>query len=447
MCPEQRAAYESEAARLRIEAGLAQKAAVARAFEGSGTRIVIDCSYGARQLRSAAAAHGAAHVSGQPAAVLFPARPSRADQLPPPCSNCALRPAPRRPRAPRPAVTEVEERHAPRHGERAASVAGEGSVRSLAKQIEIAMALNRRWAAQEQRGGQTGMEGGALCRRLLLLAARHPPPRRPPLQPTSPTPATRPPRHPAPGPRLPRFEAPAALTVTSFKGPLAAFAARLGAASWPLERHEAHVLEVFGGARGRVVMLTPDADEPLAGPLEPGAVYVVGGIVDRWVWLPSPGACLERRAIIRRGARHRGAVACAWCGACLPGCARAPRRAFVCTPPMRRRSVVKGLSLGWARAAGVRAARLPVREQAAALGMEFAGAKTTPVLSISDVVVALLEAGRSGGDWAGALRAALPERVRRGAGAAKAARHAAAIAGAPAPQHSGSRPAIDTAAV
>jgi hypothetical protein len=45
---EQRAAYEAEAARLRVEAGLAQKAAMRAALEGAGQRVVIDCSYGAR---------------------------------------------------------------------------------------------------------------------------------------------------------------------------------------------------------------------------------------------------------------------------------------------------------------------------------------------------------------------------------------------------------------
>ncbi len=38
----------------------------------------------------------------------------------------------------------MEELHAPRFGERAAEVTQQASVRSLAKQIEIAMGLNRR---------------------------------------------------------------------------------------------------------------------------------------------------------------------------------------------------------------------------------------------------------------------------------------------------------------
>ncbi|KAI8474675.1 MAG: hypothetical protein J3K34DRAFT_517988 [Monoraphidium minutum] len=245
--PQQRAAYEEEARRLRVEAALAQKAAAAAALAGGGQRVVVDCSY----------------------------------------------------------VTQVEELHAPRHGARAREPAAQGSARSLAKQVEIAMGLNR------------------------------------------------------------RSERPLALTLTSFRGALAAFCDHNGAAAWPIARHEGHVADVFASERSNLVMLSPDAPDALDGPLDSAAVYVIGGIVDK--------------------------------------------------------SVVKGLSLGWAAAAGVRAARLPVREYADDLGMAFGGANKTPVLSISDVVVALLEAGRTGGDWAAALGAALPERVRR-AGVAGAGR-------------------------
>lgn len=149
-----------------------------------------------------------------------------------------------------------------------------------------------------------------------------------------------------------------ALTVTSLRGPLAAFCDYIGAQSWPVLRHEAHVLEIFPEELHKMVMLTPDAQEALEGPLERDAIYIIGGIVDK--------------------------------------------------------SVVKGLSHGWAEAAGVRARRLPVREMAGEVGMDFHGANKTPVLAVSDVVVALIEAGRNGGDWAAALRVAVPERVRRG---------------------------------
>jgi tRNA (guanine9-N1)-methyltransferase len=148
-----------------------------------------------------------------------------------------------------------------------------------------------------------------------------------------------------------------ALNLTSFRGDLAAFCDHSGARSWPVRRHEEHVLDVFASEASNLVMLTPDAAAPLEGPLDPRAIYVIGGIIDK--------------------------------------------------------SVIKGLSLGWAEAAGVRAARLPVREHAAELGMSFDGANKTPVLSVSDVVAAMIEAGRTGGDWTAALAVALPERVRR----------------------------------
>jgi len=86
MDPDQRVAYETEMTRLRIEASLAQKAAMQAAMEGKGLRVVVDCSY----------------------------------------------------------VTQVDELHAPRFGERAAEITKSAHVRSLAKQVEIAMGLNRR---------------------------------------------------------------------------------------------------------------------------------------------------------------------------------------------------------------------------------------------------------------------------------------------------------------
>jgi hypothetical protein len=170
---------------------------------------------------------------------------------------------------------------------------------------------------------------------------------------------------PAPSaPHQPRFpiraERPLALHLTSFGGDLAAFCGHMGAAAWPVAAHGGHVTWVFPPSGGhRLVLLSPDAPEPLQGPLDPGAVYIIGGIVDK--------------------------------------------------------SVVKGLSLGWAASVpGVAARRLPVREAAAELGMDFDGANKSPPLGISDVVVALLEAACNGGDWPSALAAALPARVRRG---------------------------------
>ncbi|GBF90048.1 tRNA methyltransferase [Raphidocelis subcapitata] len=296
-----------------------RRAAVAAALAGAAPRVVIDCSY-------------------------------------------ATRPGP----------------HAARFGARASEAAARARVRSLAKQIEVSMALNRR-------------------------AAR-----------------------------------PLGLTLACFCGDLAAFCDHMGAAAWAVERHEGGVLEVFGGGAGlpgarggggdrgggeggggsgsgaegggggeeeegcgtrrggssgtdgfsgaessgtesggvcapaaagappqtprprRLVLLSPDADAPLAGPLDPRTAYVIGGIVDK--------------------------------------------------------SVVKGLSLGWAASAGVAAARLPVREHAHALGMHFDGANKTPVLAVNEVVAVLLAAWANGGDWGGALAAALPPRLRRGGG-------------------------------
>jgi uncharacterized membrane protein YgcG len=197
-----------------------------------------------------------------------------------------------------------------------------------------------------------------------------------------------------------RARPPMRLTLASITGPLAASCERAGGRAWRVEWREEGVETLLlrqrqrwppdgsGGDDGssgsgssnssssnggrtealspspsplppELVMLTPDADEPLIGtPLNGAqAVYIIGGIVDR--------------------------------------------------------SVVKNLSLSWARAAGVRARRLPVREHAAALGLDFDGAHKNPSLAVSAVVAALAAAHASGGDWAAALGGVLPLRMMR----------------------------------
>jgi tRNA (guanine9-N1)-methyltransferase len=192
-----------------------------------------------------------------------------------------------------------------------------------------------------------------------------------------------------------RSARPAALHATSFSGPVADFAGRMGAGAWPLfTAHAAPLLEVFppasssaGGAddgkgssisgssgssggsggsggnggssrrRRRLVVLSPDAAEPLdpSVPLDRDrVVYVIGGIVDR--------------------------------------------------------TVRKGLTLAFAERHGLEARRLPVAEMAAALGrLSEPGASKTPVLNVSDVVACLL-AYDGGKDWAAALGAGIPAR-------------------------------------
>jgi len=129
-------------------------------------------------------------------------------------------------------------------------------------------------------------------------------------------------------------------------------AAGMGSRAWPVHWHTQPVLEVF--PRDQVVMLSPDAGEPLLH-LEPHLVYCIGGIVDR--------------------------------------------------------TVRKGVTRDWASGSGVRAVRLPVEEHAAELGL-VKGVCKCPILNISDVMVALLEYHTSG-DWVGALDKAIPQRKRR----------------------------------
>lgn len=92
-----------------------------------------------------------------------------------------------------------------------------------------------------------------------------------------------------------RSARPALLHATSFCDPLASFASLMGAGAWPLfTAHAEPLLEVFPPqdddappGRRRIVVLSPDAERPLdlSAPLERGesCVYVVGGIVDRTV--------------------------------------------------------------------------------------------------------------------------------------------------------------------
>lgn len=149
-----------------------------------------------------------------------------------------------------------------------------------------------------------------------------------------------------------RSSHPVALTVTSFTSHLEIFALHMGAHSWPLNKHQEHILDLY--AAEDLIVLSPDSDEPLL-ELDPAKAYVIGGIVDR--------------------------------------------------------SVCKGLTSGFGSRYGLQTVRLPVVEYAGELGLGYAGASTRPVLNVSDVVVALIEYQRTG-DWVHALREAVPARKR-----------------------------------
>ncbi|KAJ9516697.1 hypothetical protein QJQ45_015147, partial [Haematococcus lacustris] len=136
-------------------------------------------------------------------------------------------------------------------------------------------------------------------------------------------------------------EQPLPLALTGFSGQVVEVGKVMGAPGWPVLRHECPVAQAFPGKQ--LVIMSPDAEAallPMGGePLNPQAVYVVGGIVDR--------------------------------------------------------TVRKGLTLEYAAAAGLTAVRLPVLEYAAELGLGK-GTTKRPVLNVNDVVVALLEYHRTG---------------------------------------------------
>ncbi|EFJ43329.1 hypothetical protein VOLCADRAFT_96591 [Volvox carteri f. nagariensis] len=128
-----------------------------------------------------------------------------------------------------------------------------------------------------------------------------------------------------------RHPRPACLTLTSWGEPLAAVAAPSGAAGWRVVKRAEGPVEAFGAEA--VVVLSPDASEPLLDLDPEHRVYVIGGIVDR---------------------THR-----------------------------------KGLTLKYAEAQRVTAVRLPISEHAVQLGLGK-GTRKCPVLNIDDVVRALL---------------------------------------------------------
>jgi hypothetical protein len=73
----------------------------------------------------------------------------------------------------------------------------------------------------------------------------------------------------------------------------------------------------------------------------------------------------------------------------------------------------KGLTAGIAEQHGLTIARLPIKEHAQALRLGFAGASTRPALSVSDVVLTLLELYHRSRDWLAALTAGMPARRRQ----------------------------------
>ncbi|ETV97778.1 hypothetical protein H310_09130 [Aphanomyces invadans] len=70
------------------------------------------------------------------------------------------------------------------------------------------------------------------------------------------------------------------LHLASYRGDVAAFCDQRGARAWKVSRHEQPLFELF--PNDTVIFLSPDAPTVLT-ELDPNAVYVIGGIVDRTV--------------------------------------------------------------------------------------------------------------------------------------------------------------------
>lgn len=144
-----------------------------------------------------------------------------------------------------------------------------------------------------------------------------------------------------------------ALTVTSYKGALAAFADHMGAGAWPVNKYEESLLERYDPSD--IVVLSPDAQDPLDA-IDPSKVYVIGGIVDK--------------------------------------------------------TVQKGLTRDFAQQHNLMSFRLPIKEHAEQLGLGFPGANTRPILTAADVVTALVLFHETQ-EWHTSLTVAIPQRKRR----------------------------------
>lgn len=144
-----------------------------------------------------------------------------------------------------------------------------------------------------------------------------------------------------------------ALTVTSYDGALASFADHMGATAWPINKYKQSVLDLYDP--NDIIIMSPDAQEPLAA-VDPSKVYVIGGIVDK--------------------------------------------------------TVQKGLTKQFAQHHNLASYRLPIKEYARPLGLDFPGAHLRPILTATDVVTALV-IFHATQDWVIALNVAVPLRKRR----------------------------------
>lgn len=147
------------------------------------------------------------------------------------------------------------------------------------------------------------------------------------------------------------------LGVTGYAGTIKAIGDKMSACRWPMRIYERPTLEVF--PRESLVILSPDATEPLTA-LEPGKVYVIGGIVDRTV----------KKNETREFAELQGNLPCR---------------------------------------------RLPIAEHVEVEGVRGNLSKhpKMQVLNINEVFEALLHIHNQPGDWPGAMDRAVPSRKKR----------------------------------
>ncbi|KAL6747133.1 hypothetical protein V8C86DRAFT_3118277 [Haematococcus lacustris] len=187
-----------------------------------------------------------------------------------------------------------------------------------------------------------------------------------------------------------RSERPVSLHTTSWQGPVAAAAARINSHTWDVTCHTQPLLQVFTPEQASwVVMLSPDAEHPLVG-LQPGRVYVIGGIVDRTIHKQLTADYAVSGHVVERAERR-------------------PQTRVLPAPVPVKVADVKVTDMK--KAHGLELRRLPVAELAGRLGMDAPGVNRCPVLNVSDVANALIEHHRCG-DWVAALDLCIPRRKR-----------------------------------
>lgn len=95
-----------------------------------------------------------------------------------------------------------------------------------------------------------------------------------------------------------RAAQPGALHFASYTGPVREFAEeRMGGSRWLAHFHTKSALELF--PKEDIIVMSPDAEEPLT-EVDPGKIYLIGGLVDRSIQKNTTAKFAEEEGIVAR---------------------------------------------------------------------------------------------------------------------------------------------------